>query len=221
MAVNVVLMSHFLSVGNMNPETVRNECLIFCIGVGMGVIANLHLHKNVDYMEQLKEETDEQIRKILFRMSQRILNHDMSDYNGDCFVILRNSIRKAKNVAEENYNNQLRDDDVYDKEYIHMREQQCRVLYEMYKNVRQIHTTPITAKKISDFLQEMSVVYHKTNTGSELMNQFREMDLSMKSKPLPVERAEFEDRARLFYLLRYIEEFIQIKIDFVQEHLKE
>uniref|UniRef100_UPI004056617D aromatic acid exporter family protein n=1 Tax=Acetatifactor sp. TaxID=1872090 RepID=UPI004056617D len=220
MAVNTVLMSHFLTVGNMNFNTVSNECLIFLIGVGMGVLANLHLHKNVDYIEELKENTDNQIRRILHRMSERILNSDMSDYNGECFTELRDSIRKAKNVADENYNNQLICNDIYDKEYIRMRERQCQVLFEMYKNVCQIHTTPITARKISDFLEQMSSVYHKTNTGKELMEQFQEMDLSMKSKPLPTGRTEFEDRARLFYLLRYIEEFIQIKIDFAEQHLK-
>lgn len=220
MAMTVLLMSHFLVIGNMQWETILNECLIFLIGVGIGITANLHLRKNVNYIEELKESTDEQIRRILSRMSERILNSDMTDYNSDCFTVLKDSIRKAKNVADANYNNQLRVRDTYDKEYIRMRERQCLVLYEMYKSVRQIHTTPITAKKISDFLQEMSSVYHKTNTGRELMEQFREMDLSMKSKPLPTERIEFEDRARLFYLLRYIEEFIQIKIDFSEQYLK-
>ena len=36
----------------------------------------------------------------------------------------------------------------------------------------------------------------------------------MKSRPLPVTRAEFEDRAELYTLLRDIEEFIKIKVDF-------
>ena len=39
----------------------------------------------------------------------------------------------------------------------------------------------------------------------------------MKSTPLPVERNEFEDRARLFMLLRRIEEFLMIKKEFFKE----
>lgn len=219
MAMDALLMSHFLTAGNMHWSTVLNECCIFFIGVSTGVLANMHLRKNVNYIEELKESTDEQIRRILYRMSERILNSDMSDYNGDCFIILKESMQKAKDVADANYNNQLRVRDIYDKEYIKMREQQCLVLYEMYKNVQRLHTTPVTAQKISQFLEKMSHEYHKSNTGKELMEEFREMDLSMKSKPLPTERIEFEDRAKLFYLLRYIEEFIQIKMDFAEEHL--
>ncbi len=217
MAINSVLISHFLTIGNMSMAAVMNECQIFVIGVSIGIIANMHLRKRVDYIEELKANTDNQMKKILYRMSQRILDSDISDYNGDCFLILRDSIRKAKNVADENYKNQLRVQDVYDKEYIEMRERQCQVLYEMYKNVRQIRTTPITAKKISHFLKEMSNVYHKTNTGKELLVQFKELDESMKSKPLPTERLEFEDRARLYCLLRYLEEFISIKIEFAEK----
>ena len=217
MAMNSVLISHFLTFGVMNGETLRNEIILFCIGVGVGIIANLHLHKNVNDMERLKEETDAQIKKILSRMSQRILDRDISDYNGDCFLILGNSIRRAKNVAEENFNNQFGSKDVYDREYIAMREKQCEVLYEMYKNVRTIETTPITAGKISAFLSRMAEVYHKNNTGKELLEQFEELDEGMKHQPLPVERKEFEDRAKLYGLLRHIEEFIKLKIEFAEK----
>jgi len=217
MAINSVLMSHFLSVETMRFSAVVNEGAIFLIGMGIGVIANMHLKKNADYIEELKEDTDNQIKKILHHMSQRILNNEVSEYNETCFQTLTESIDKAKYVAYANYNNQLRIRDNEDIEYIHMRERQCEILYEMYKNIRQIHTTPFTAEKISGFLEEMSSAYHKENTGTVLMEQFKEIDTSMKGKPLPTERAELEDRARLFYLLRQIEEFIQVKMDFLKQ----
>lgn len=215
MAINSVLMSHFLAAETMGFAVVVNEAAIFLIGMSIGVIANMHLRKNVNYIEELKEDADNQIKKILHHMSQRILNNEVSAYNEDSFRDLMESIDEAKYVAHTNYNNQLRVRDNFDIEYIHMRERQCEILYEMYKNIRQIHTTPITARKISKFLEEMSNAYHKENTGEELMAQFRDMDKSMKGKPLPTERPEFEDRARLFYLLRQIEEFIQVKMDFL------
>ena len=102
--------------------------------------------------------------------------------------------------------------------YIAMREKQCHVLYEMYKNARKINTTPQTAEVISLFLKRMSEVFRKDNDGKQLMEQFRAMDYDMKSRPLPVARAEFEDRARLFVLMRSIEEFIQIKMEFAEKY---
>lgn len=217
-SINAVLVSHILVSGNMNYQTIKNETLIFIIGAGIGIIANLHLKKNVFYIEELKEKNDLQIKEILFGMSKRILEKDGIEDNFEAFMELKKSIRKAKNVAEENYNNQLLRNDIYDIEYIKMRDNQCHMLYQMYKTVIRLNTTPITAEKISKFLEEMAKTYHKDNTGKELLEKFYELDKSMKSKPLPIVREEFEDRAKLFMLLRYIEEFIQIKVEFSERN---
>lgn len=218
MAINSVLISHFLTAGNMHFDAVLNECLIFVIGMGIGVLANLHLRKNINDMEELKETTDGQIRRILYQISDRILDREIENKGEDYFAELGDSIRKAMDMADINYKNQLRVRDNYDIEYIRMRERQCQVLYEMYKTVHQIHTAPITARKISNFMRDMADKYHKNNTGAELLEEFKKLDFSMKGKPLPTKRQEFEDRARLFGLLRQIEEFILIKVEFLEKY---
>lgn len=215
-----VIVSHFIILGDMSIPHVINEILIFSIGVGMGVIANLHLRKDVDYIEQLKDETDAEMKSILGRMAEHIMDEDFTDYNGELLHQLRKSIRHAKNVADRNYNNQFGTTDIYDIEYIRMRDKQCMVIHEMYKIVRHIHTTPSTAHIISDFLKYMSETYHKDNDGSVTMEKFRQMDLEMKSRPLPVERKEFEDRAMLYNLMRKIEEFVSLKMEFSQKYGK-
>jgi uncharacterized membrane protein YgaE (UPF0421/DUF939 family) len=42
----------------------------------------------------------------------------------------------------------------------------------------------------------------------------------MKEMPLPPGRSEFEDRARLFAVMRRLEEFLKIKKDYVERLLK-
>lgn len=219
--VSPVLISHFLTSGIMNVQSVSNEVVLFVIGVGVGLIANLHLKKNVDYIEELKTAADNRIKEILIRTSERILKHDEAYHNDDWFFDLKNHIRHARNVAEENYNNQFLFGDIFDIEYIRMRDKQCWILYEMYKSVRHIETAPITAQHISDFLKRVAEVYHTINTGEagrKLMEEFSMLDSEMKTQPLPLGRNEFEDRARLFGLLRLIEEFIQIKIYFYDKY---
>ena len=142
----------------------------------------------------------------------------MTDYNGQCFEELAEILRDTKNMAEFNYNNQFNKYDIHDLEYIAMRERQCVVLYEMYSLIRYLETTPNTTHKVSEFLDMLSHVLDETNDGVELMERFKEMDTYMKAQPLPVERQEFEDRARLFCFMRNMEHFIQIKMDFIKEH---
>lgn len=219
MAMDSVLISHFLSVGQMDWGMVGNEVLLFVIGVGAGIAANLHLHKDVRQMEVLRLNMDNQIKKILSRMSERVLTQDNSDYNGDCFIVLSEELGEAQDMAEQNFKNQFSDGDVFDVEYVRMRQSQCQCLFEMYKNVRKLKTTPVQAQVISDFLNQISEEYHKENTVDGLLSRFYEIDNNMKKEPLPVERGEFEDRAMLFSLLRHLEEFLLIKKNFADQYL--
>ena len=50
------------------------------------------------------------------------------------------------------------------------------------------------------------------------MEAFQKLDREMKEEPLPLERIEFEDRARLFALIRLLEEFLNIKKEFMKEY---
>ena len=218
MAMNSVLISHFLTFGNMNITSVLNEIFIFTIGVGIGIIANLHLRKNTDYILKLQEETDAQIKQILLKMSERILFQDVSDYNEKSFQKLKSSILKAQTIADQNYKNQFNKNDTYDIDYIKMRDKQYHVLYEMYKSTRTLETTPITAQIVSDLFLKISESYHRNNTAAKLLEDFYKIQKEMKEKPLPTKRKEFEDRARLFILLNYIEEFLTIKKEFMGKY---
>lgn len=211
MAMNSVLISHFITLGNTDLYSITNELLIFIIGVGFGIIVNLHLHKNVAEVERLKAEMDDKIVYTLHRMSLRILDENLQGYDGSCFTTLRNSLSEAKLIASENFKNQLVKEDTADTEYIEMRQKQIHILSEMYKRVKNIKTKPVTAKIISDFLEKISIEYHRENDCISLLGEFQEIRNDMKSKPLPVTREEFEDRAELYTLLEYIEEFLQIK----------
>ena len=214
MAMDSVLISHFLSFGKAGISEVINEVLLFLIGVGFGILVNLFLHKKTNYIEELKSQTDEKIRLALHRMSMRILDPKLPDYNGECFISLNQSLFTAKKQAEENFNNQFSKKDTYDRNYLAMRENQTKVLQEMFKCARKITTRPHTAPLVADFLEKVSQEYHKDNDVSSLLEELALLRAKMKEFPLPVERVEFEDRANLFMLLERLEEFLFIKNTF-------
>lgn len=214
MAMDSVLISHFIGFQSMAMPYVINEALIFLIGISAGIIANLHLHKDVNSIEQLKANADEQIRKILQRMSEHMIEEDKSDYNADCFLKLDDMIREAENVARLNYANQFGTKDKYDLYYIQMRRRQKDVLYEMYKFVRQLRTAPDNIHLIANFLDDISLQFERDNTALDLLRETKEIDAFMVTTELPQTREEFEDRALLFALLKQIKEFLEIKAAF-------
>ncbi len=215
MAMDSVLISHFLSFGKTGPAEIKNEVLLFVLGVGFGILVNLLLRKKTDYIEELKKQTDNQIKLALHRMALRIQNPALADYDGSCFVALNQSIFTAKKQAEENYNNQFSKKDTFDSLYLEMREKQTKILYEMFKTVRNLGTVPSTASLLSDFLEKVSNEYHKDNDVKALLEELTLIHDKMKSLTLPQTRTEFEDRANLFILMQRLKEFLQIKHDFM------
>ena len=205
-AMNSVLISHFLSIGLMNFQTIVNESLIFLIGVLFGILVNLHLHKNTKEMNRLKNLLTKQIQNIIKRMSQRIIDQNLQNYDGKCFIQLNKDFYLAKEIADVNYKNQLKKDDSEIK-YLENLGNQIGILYEMYKRVKNIKTQPSTAKIISDFLQKVSEEYPIKNN-ELLLKEFNSLWKEMKNRPLPQTRQEFEDRAELFTLLELIAEFL-------------
>lgn len=215
MAMDSVLISHFLSFGKTGLPEIKNEVLLFLLGVGFGILVNLLLHKKTDYIEELKNKTDEQIKLALHRMALRIQNPALADYDGSCFSSLNKSLFTAKKQAEENYNNQFSKKDTFDTLYLEMREKQTKILYEMYKAARNLQAIPPTAGLLSDFLEKVSNEYHKDNDVKALLEELALIHNKMKSLPLPQARSEFEDRANLFILMERLKEFLQIKHDFI------
>ena len=216
MAMDSVLISHFLSLKSMGIEALTNEIGLFAIGVAAGIIANIFLRKDTDYMKRMKQETDELMRRTLHRMSLRIMDPHMEGYDGSCFEKLSSTIDDTSALARLNYMNQLSKKDTDDIDYIAMREKQADTLYEMFKHLSKIGTVPVTAGLLSEFFEKVSEQYSMDNTVEGLLKDFGELDAKMKEMPLPADRCEFEDRARLFAVMRGLEEFLNIKKDYVQ-----
>ncbi|MBR5944186.1 MAG: hypothetical protein IKZ94_04485, partial [Lachnospiraceae bacterium] len=104
-----------------------------------------------------------------------------------------------------------------DIDYISMRGKQSDTLYEMFKHLSRIETVPVTAGLLSEFFERVSQEYSMDNTVAGLLEEFRELDAKMKEMPLPTERGEFEDRARLFAIMRGLEEFLNLKKEYVEK----
>ncbi len=216
-----VLITHILAKETVNFSIIFNEFMLFFIGAGNGIILNLHLKKDKIRMNENREKLDNEIKQILERMSKRVLTDDKSDYNGECFKRLDRFMLEARKTAYENMNNSLKKDERYDIEYLEMRQEQCHILYEMYRNILKIETTPKQAKVISEFLKKISEEYHEKNDVKNLMNELDIIFTEMKKEKLPTQRSEFENRAVLYFLMLRIREFLSVKYEFTKRNKNE
>ena len=154
-AMDSVLITHFLAEGNIGWKLCVNEIVLFLLGTGFGVAANLNLRKKGQEFEVLAFKVDEEIRGILRRMAQRILQEDKSDYNGACFERLESLVETAKDSAFRNYNNQLFGSSEYEMDYIKMRENQKEVLRHVYESIKMVETIPSQTRKIAGLIMNI------------------------------------------------------------------
>lgn len=215
LAMDSVLVTHFLMKRSMSPEMILNEGLLLCIGVTMGLLVNLHLHKRGAEFERLAGEVDSQIKGILHRMSLWLPREDKEEYGADCFHRLEEVLEEAKLCAAVNYNNSLLKSDTGELDYIRMREKQSVLLEEIYCNIKRIGYLTEQAKQVAGLLKEIEEGFHKDNTVEELLRKEEALLCAMQEQELPASRAEFEARAILFYILTQIRRLLEIKREFV------
>lgn len=217
-AMDSVLITHFLTQQTMDLPLLINEMLLFFIGTIFGVFANLYLKRKKEEFEVLADKVDTEICGILKRMSKRLLDLDKSSYNGKCFLSMEEFVAQAKESAYRNYNNQLLGADYKEIDYIKMREQQIEVLKHIYESIKMVQSIPSQTKKIAALMVEIEAGYHKENTVEGFLQELEQLFREMEQEPLPKDREEFEARAVLFYIMKQLEEFLMLKKRYIMQY---
>ncbi|MDK2968004.1 aromatic acid exporter family protein [Lacrimispora sp.] len=217
-AMDSVLITHFLTERSMAMALIANEAGLFFIGTTVGILVNLHLRRRKNEFQMLSDEVDHQIKEILSQMSCFLYPEDKSSCTPADLLSLQKALRAAKTSALTNYNNALFRKDTYEIDYIEMRRQQSILLSEIYMNIRSISCLPKEAMEVSGLLIKIEHGYHRNNTVEGLLKDLDLLLLELKDHALPLSRDEFEARAILFYILKQLHRLLLIKREFILNH---
>lgn len=220
-SINAVLATHYLAEADMSLPRIGNEALLLCIGAGIGTLLNLYMPGRVKEIREMQRILEEDMRKVLFRMSEYIRKEDKSDYQGTCFDQLFSDVSAGKKQASAYMNNTFFQESEYFIAYMNMRGQQCIVLREIYKKIMSIRTVLPQTKQISELLYEIGISFAECNNAENLLGRLSGLLLQMKDSPLPVTREEFEGRALLYSILMDMDYFLQLKKDFADALTRE
>ena len=240
-AMDSVLMTHFLAERNMGFEMLSNEALLFCIGTGIGILVNLHLRRKDEEFERLAQEADTRMKEILNGMSCWLIDKNGKACDTESFLRLEEALKEAKLCAAKNYNNAVFHRETYELDYMKMRERQSVILREIHESMKNLskyeglcgeesgesardnayggkeNGLPEQAQQVGALLGRIEQDYHRDNTVVGLLEKLRMLMVHMKEEPLPASREEFEARAILFYILMQIGNFLEVKRDFIRD----
>ena len=211
-----VLVLHFLTERGMEVWLLWNETLLFVIGAGMGILANLHLHRKSDEFDKLALQADEKMKQTLRSVEKNLLKADTGEedtaYHLEQLDVMLSSLREC---AHRNWNNTFLKTSVYETEYVSMRIRQAEVLHHIHNCMGMMESIPEQARMVAKLLSKIEKEYERNNTVETLLEELFSLYESMRQEPLPQSREEFEARAVLFYILKQIEDFLKIKRAFI------
>lgn len=247
-AMDSVLITHFLSEGNMGTALFLNEVCLFLIGTGMGILANLHLHKEADLYDRLAQKADQQMRaalkqlEALLTMERKAGRRETAEPENlqkmaadrafsdaaqgalskqdekvrACLDELDQALAALRSCAFRNRDNTFFGTSVHETEYALMRSRQAEVLRRIHASVNMTESVPKQTAQVAALIGRIEAEYERNNTVAALQDALRGLFEEMRRDALPKTREEFEARAVLFYLLKQLEEFLQLKRDFVE-----
>lgn len=216
---STVLVTHLLLEKSISWPLLGNELTLFLIGTSFALLANLYMPSRQQEINSYHEQVKEQLKKILLRFEYFLKS---GDGRNDATLIkeLDDILQEALQLVYLDHSNHLFHQTNYHIHYFEMRQAQNRILEDMAGNINNCQLAAseslILARLFSKTAQQLS----QENPAHELVEEIETCLAVFRERPLPKTRQEFETRAMLLQLLRDLETFIKIKVEFYQNYQK-
>jgi Predicted membrane protein len=211
--VNSVLVTHYLLEQSYAWSLLLNELLLMSVGVGFALLMNLYMPDSEKELKNKQEVIEEGFRSILANLVA-VLNHQPKDIlDGQCEK-LAFYIREGQQQAQRYQENHWQSSDAYYEEYFAMRRTQIRMLTDMTELLKDIEVKEDIVSDLRQVLMLSAKTFQEKNDGSVILAAIANVEEMYRKKTLPVNREEFENRARLFQFTQSFKSFIEIKAEF-------
>lgn len=211
--VSSVLVTHYLSERSFSLTLIGNEFLLMFIGAGMAVVMNLYMPDRQKKLVEAQKMTEELFRKLLWDLSALPKDAALQTLVADSQSLmekLHHGQKQARLFQEDHFF----EEHPYFEEYFLMRSAQVRMLQDMLSLQQTIEVDTTLVVKLQDVLAFTAQTFAEHNDGALLLKKVEELFVFYQTQPLPKNRTEFENRARLFQFLQSFKSFIEIKSEF-------
>ena len=215
-----VLVTHLLLEKSTSWSLLGNELALFLIGTGFALLANLYMPSRQQEIDSYHAQVEEQLKKILLRFEYFL---KAGDGRNDATLIkeLDATLDQALNLVYLDHSNHLFHQTNYHIHYFEMRRVQNRILNDMACNINNCRLAASESFILSKLFSKTAQQLSQENPGHDLLDEIEDYLAVFRERPLPKTRSEFETRATLLQLLRDLENFIQVKVDFYTNYQKE
>lgn len=211
--VSAVLVSHFLIEKSYSWYWLGNEFALMLIGVGVALLFNLFMPSLMAQIKGFQQEVEDQLRQILLQMAQQLSGTEKVPTWQHLGALLT-VIRKGREWASRQQDNQLLVENDFYRSYFEMRRNQYEMLRQMQANLDQITLSLKESTAIRELLAETAASLAQPQKVQHLQRRVARLQDKFDQAPLPTNRAEFESRAHLYLFLLDFETLFTLAGDF-------
>lgn len=212
---NLVFAHQLIDFGEVTVPIFLNQISLVTIGIGTGVLLNLHIPHGEEQIIQKQKEIDGDLRVLLEIFGYGLKNASPLDHNMEADMEkLSEHIREGLQLAYRYIDNRYLQRDHYYVQYMLMRKNQMKILEAMKRSLGNKVMSREFAESVSRVTLDLAGKIDTNSDGVASMEKLQEIKAYYRKLPLPESRREFEDRAHLFVFFHHLENFIQIKTDF-------
>ena len=168
-------------------------------------------------IDSYHEQVEEQLKKILLRFEYFLKS---GDGRNDAALIkeLDKILQQALQLVYLDHSNHLFHQTNYHIHYFEMRQAQNRILQDMASNINNCHLAASESLILARLFSQTAKQLSQENPARDLLDEIDNYLTVFRERPLPKTRQEFETRAMLLQLLRDLETFIRIKVEFYENY---
>lgn len=218
-SVNALIGMHFLShMDEFSRAFILNELFLLLIGVSISIILNLfHAYKfEEQHLIHNMRQVESNLVEVLVEIAEYLENHIPGKEVWNDVDSLEKAVEQYIQDAREYQDNTFHSHPGYYIDYFKMRRDQCKIMQNLHKEMKAIKSMPKQAHKVAEYVRYLAEFIVEKNEPVEQLTRLHLLFDEMKKDQLPVTREEFESRALLYHTLMDLEDFLNCKMNFIQ-----
>lgn len=217
-SVNSVIGAHLLTSHNFTVASIWNEFLLVVIGVSIALFLNL-FHDNHNREKDIIADmryTEGRLQSAIRNLADYLSDGEIGKEALDGICKLEEELHEFLKEAYEFQENTFQSHPGYYIDYFEMRQGQCRILHDLYFEMKKIQSIPEQAVIVANYMLYLADYVIELNEPSKQMDRLNSIFDSMAAQEMPITRTDFESRAILYHILMDLEEFLAYKSRFIK-----
>lgn len=219
--LNVVLVVHLLTLGEVSIPILLNEFGLMFLGVTVALVMNLFVIDIEDELIGYQKQIENLMDQIFKDMGKCLVNQCGSQSVSENLAVLDEVLSKSRSRAYQYYNNYYFQDNNYYIEYFAMRRQQYYTINAMQHFVTLNFLNKPEVEMLKDFTDDFVNNTKVLNTCSLQLERLNAIKHHFTHEAeLPTNNNHLQNRIALHQYLFSLEELVSVKMRFIDRFEK-